>query len=590
MIGGTERYPEEAGSMEKPPQEGLEIERKFLVRGMPDELAGSEGVLITQGYLYIDEESGDEIRVRQKGGKYYRTEKKGRGLMRSETEVEISEELFRDLFSQTQGARVTKTRHLVRHGDYTIEVDFFHDGLSGLVTAEVEFDDGDDSGKFVAPWWLGKELTGNNLFSNQNLARVSDIGELEDGLGEEDEWHIREYGLETGIVELKTTISGIMPHLNRPVIVLVAGGSASGKTSAVALRLANEFNGLARVVSMDDYSRGNSFVEDQLSCGVELNWDMPGYVDIDRAATDVKNWKGGMEVIKPIFDFSTGEKSGKSETVPGCDVMIVEGLFALDERLVEEADAAVFVDIGMHGRMLRRLFRDVDRTGQVPNDILKYFAEVVEPMHEKYVLSSKHRADIIIRNEFDANTESVNAGGVERQLKFSADLTDETLRRVGAERISASYQVDNYYQPKDRDLGATGEVLRLRQENNMSILTYKGPMVNEVEVRKRHTFSGEIDDVTAMKLLRLYGECRMTIVKNRRVYRLGTMIVTVDTDVVRSRQGGASEELGNFAEVRFTGDEISEQERALLLELNLDMNYATMSSYQNMLVTEAKRV
>lgn len=146
-----------------------EIERKFLLPGPPAELQGSPSRQIEQGYLAISDES--EVRLRRSGDAHRLTVKKGHGISRQETEVELPAEVFEELWPQTEGRRVEKVRHLVDIGDgLSAEVDVYSGELEGLVTAEVEFESGEAADAFVAPDWMGREVTGDGRYANQTLA------------------------------------------------------------------------------------------------------------------------------------------------------------------------------------------------------------------------------------------------------------------------------------------------------------------------------------------------------------------------------------------------------------------------------------
>jgi adenylate cyclase len=148
---------------------GVEIERKYVLPAAPPELERLPGERIQQGYLAIAED-GVEVRVRRRGDKTILTIKSGPGELRVEEELPIDERRFEALWSLTEGRRLSKTRHLVPLGDLTAEVDVYDDRLAGLITAEVEFPSLEDSARFVAPAWLGREVTGDTRFANQSLA------------------------------------------------------------------------------------------------------------------------------------------------------------------------------------------------------------------------------------------------------------------------------------------------------------------------------------------------------------------------------------------------------------------------------------
>ncbi len=146
----------------------LEIERKYKITELPEDYEKYPSKEIIQGYVAI--EGDTEKRLRKKGEKYFYTIKKGKGKTRFEAEAEISEDLFNELWSTTEGKRVEKTRYKIPYGKHFIELDEYHGKLQGLYTAEIEFKNEDDSNNFVAPDWFGGEVTEDKGYKNQNLA------------------------------------------------------------------------------------------------------------------------------------------------------------------------------------------------------------------------------------------------------------------------------------------------------------------------------------------------------------------------------------------------------------------------------------
>lgn len=145
-----------------------EIERKFCVQKMPD-LTACTGVEISQGYLSVGED-GTEIRLRVKGEQFYQTVKQGKGVQRTEVEVELSRAQFDSLWLLTEGRRVEKVRYEIVEGTWTIELDVYHGRLKGLVVAEVEFETLGESARFVPPLWFGREVTDDDRYKNAVLA------------------------------------------------------------------------------------------------------------------------------------------------------------------------------------------------------------------------------------------------------------------------------------------------------------------------------------------------------------------------------------------------------------------------------------
>ena len=563
---------------EKQPQP-QEIERKFLVKSLPENLDQYPHKDIIQGYLAITED-GTEVRLRQKGKKYFQTVKSGSGKTRFESEVEITEEQFNSLWEATKGKRVEKTRYEIPHESGTIELDVYHGDLDGLLSAEMEFSSEDNSNKFIAPEWLSEEVTDDKRYKNQNLAlhgvpkrkqpRVEKSKESLD---------IPEYQLEEGIVKLVDNIREKITQGGGNIVVEIAGGSASGKTSAVADMVKRVFGDEALILSADDYYRGKTFMDSEAKKGNILNWDQPEALNLDLFQQHLAQLKSGQPIEKPIYDMRVSEPTSTEEVTPK-KIIIVEGLFALDEKLKDQGDVKAFVEIGTHVRIVRRLLRDIQRTWQKPADILKYFSQVVEPMHEKYIESTKKNADLIIDNEYSPGVEAERSGLHEVQLKFRGDLDVDNLRKLGAERLSSTVQIDKYYDPKDRNLVQTGEILRIREEGNRKILTYKGPKIKS-QFRERPKFEFDIDADTEEAFLGIYGDMAKTIKKERTLYQLNGVVFSVDR--VSRNEDGKDIDLGSFIEIRSTDKEQNvEKIKAVIQSLGLDINEGIKESYFEM--------
>jgi CYTH domain-containing protein len=145
-----------------------EIERKFLVRELQEDLQSYTSVRIEQGYLAATDEG--ELRLRRYGGTHTVTLKSGRGLARGEDEVALDAEQFSVLWPLTEGKRVEKTRFSIPLKARTMELDVFHGELEGLILAEIEFTSVADAERFSPPAWLGKDVTQDERYKNKNLA------------------------------------------------------------------------------------------------------------------------------------------------------------------------------------------------------------------------------------------------------------------------------------------------------------------------------------------------------------------------------------------------------------------------------------
>jgi CYTH domain-containing protein len=145
----------------------MEIERKFLVERLPD-LGDAEPAEIAQGYLAVDDDV--EVRVRRTGASWRLTVKRGSGQTRDEVEVEVPAEDGEQLWSMTAGRRLSKLRYRLEAEAGEIEIDVYSGELEGLTVAEIEFADEQAAARFDPPPWLGRELTGEQRWSNRALA------------------------------------------------------------------------------------------------------------------------------------------------------------------------------------------------------------------------------------------------------------------------------------------------------------------------------------------------------------------------------------------------------------------------------------
>lgn len=150
----------------------MEIERKYLLKGLPENMPGADTLVMEQGYL-PGARLVERLRAVQVGERrtYYRTVKVGAGLVRSELEEETTDDVFRKMWPLTKGKRLTKRRHRVPDGAFTWEIDEFTDRK--LVLAEVELPDADTEVRI--PEWLqpyvDREVTGEVEYLNSTLAR-----------------------------------------------------------------------------------------------------------------------------------------------------------------------------------------------------------------------------------------------------------------------------------------------------------------------------------------------------------------------------------------------------------------------------------
>jgi len=153
-------------------KEPKEIERKFLIKKLPEGINPESAEAIVQGYLAIDV-NGTEVRLRQKGNKYFQTVKTAGQAIRNEWETEITKEQFEVFWPATIDRRLEKTRYEISYEGIIVELDIYGGNLKGLITAEIEFDSEGAAKEFIAPDWLKEEVTEDDRFRNKNLINLS---------------------------------------------------------------------------------------------------------------------------------------------------------------------------------------------------------------------------------------------------------------------------------------------------------------------------------------------------------------------------------------------------------------------------------
>ena len=146
----------------------MEIEKKYLVSELPDNLPQYKYRKIEQGYL----STSPVVRVRMDNDKYYLTYK-GKGLLaREEYNLPLTKESYEHLIQKADGNIITKKRYEIPdNSGHTIELDIFEGVFSGTILAEVEFDSVEEADEYVPPHWFGEEVTMDKRYSNAHLSK-----------------------------------------------------------------------------------------------------------------------------------------------------------------------------------------------------------------------------------------------------------------------------------------------------------------------------------------------------------------------------------------------------------------------------------
>lgn len=184
--------------------------------------------------------------------------------------------------------------------------------------------------------------------------------------------------------------------MNKPVIIGIAGGSASGKTS-IAQKIKDTFSDVKSVliIRQDDYYKDQSDLS--MEERVKTNYDHPFAFDNDLMVEQIKDLIDGKGIEKPTYDYVAHTRSEVTEHLEPADVIILEGLFVLeDEKIRDLLNIKIYVETAADIRFIRRLIRDVKERGRTLDSVVNQYVSTVRVMHEAFIEPTKRYADIII--------------------------------------------------------------------------------------------------------------------------------------------------------------------------------------------------
>ena len=182
----------------------------------------------------------------------------------------------------------------------------------------------------------------------------------------------------------------------KPILIGIAGGSASGKSS-IAQRLKNEYSltNSVVIIRQDDYYKDQSHLT--MEERVKTNYDHPLAFDNDLLIQHLNQLMNGETIEKPTYDYTVHNRSDVTETIKPCDVIVLEGLFVLEsENLRELLDMKIFVDTDADIRFIRRMVRDVKERGRSLDSVVSQYTTTVRVMHDLFIEPSKRYANLII--------------------------------------------------------------------------------------------------------------------------------------------------------------------------------------------------
>lgn len=181
---------------------------------------------------------------------------------------------------------------------------------------------------------------------------------------------------------------------NVPIIIGIAGGTASGK-STFARNIDLKYKDKLTILSHDYYYKDRP----DLTFGerTKINYDHPNAFDTDLLIEHLKLLKQGKSIEHPIYSYTTHSRENYTEISNPSRVIIVEGILIFENKELRDLmDIKIFIDADSDTRLSRRIVRDVEDRGRSLANILEQYFTTVKPMHEQFVEPSKKFADIIV--------------------------------------------------------------------------------------------------------------------------------------------------------------------------------------------------
>jgi uridine kinase len=185
------------------------------------------------------------------------------------------------------------------------------------------------------------------------------------------------------------------PAFRPPLILGIAGGSGSGKSTIARAVLEALPPGRGILLQQDHYYRSQSHLPEEERASV--NYDHPDALELDLMTQHLDALRTGQSIVRPTYDFTIHDRLKDGLHVEPAAIIVVEGILVLaDERLRSRFEVKLYVDTDSDIRVMRRIRRDLEQRGRTFAQVRKQYYESVRPMHLAFVEPSKRFADIVI--------------------------------------------------------------------------------------------------------------------------------------------------------------------------------------------------
>lgn len=204
---------------------------------------------------------------------------------------------------------------------------------------------------------------------------------------------------------------------NRPMIVGIAGGSGSGKTTFVARLSQIVGKDQVSVIHHDSYYRDRSEISPEERSGI--NYDHPDALETDLLIEHLDNILAGNNIQVPIYDFNTHCRKPGSHPISPRPLIIVEGILVLAlPELARYFDLKIFIDLDPDLLLVRRIRRDMSERGRSAEESIRQYSASTRPMLHQFVLPSKKKAHFVLsgKDQLEETAVKVLGAGIKAFL------------------------------------------------------------------------------------------------------------------------------------------------------------------------------
>lgn len=179
------------------------------------------------------------------------------------------------------------------------------------------------------------------------------------------------------------------------LIIGIAGGTGSGKTTVVNKIINSLPAGEVAVIPQDSYYKDSSHVPEAERCNI--NFDEPNAIEWSLLRKHLEELKDGHSIQMPTYSYLSCTRQKETVIVKPCDVVIVEGILVLTQPEMRNImDVKVFVDADADDRLIRVISRDIIERGRTAQMVIDRYEGILKPMHQQHIEPSKRFADLIV--------------------------------------------------------------------------------------------------------------------------------------------------------------------------------------------------